>query len=252
MKMSSARRKKLEELQRNLGVKFTSLNLLDQALTHASHAKSTNERTISDYERLEFLGDAVLELATAEHLFKAYPGLSEGELSKLRSTLVSEESLSHCARKIKIGNYLLIGKDQEGIQSQDALLADAYESIIGALYLDKGLETARHFILDRFIEEEEEIAKIKDFKSQLQEYTQLVHKSVPQYQVIQAIGPDHSKKFRVKVRIGGKIWGEGWGTSKKRAEKVAAQSAWMKVMHNENFNDQRLRGKRNRGRSSHP
>ncbi|MFQ6066935.1 MAG: ribonuclease III [bacterium] len=250
--MSSARRKELEELQRSLGVKFTNLNLLEQALTHTSHTKSTNESSISHYERLEFLGDAVLELVTAEHLFKAYPGLSEGELSKLRSAMVSRESLSHCARKIKIGNHLLIGKDQEGIQSQDALLADAYESIIGALYLDKGLETARHFILGRFMEEEEKIAKIKDFKSQLQEYTQLVYRSLPQYQVIQEIGPDHSKKFRVKVKIEGKVWGEGWGTSKKRAEKIAAQSAWMKVMHGENFNDQRLRGKRSRGRDSHP
>jgi ribonuclease-3 len=252
MKMSSARRKELEELQRNLGVKFTSLNLLDQALTHASHIKSTNETSISHYGKLEFLGDAVLELVTAEYLFKTYPGLSEGELSKLRSTMVSRESLSHCARKIKIGDYLLIGKDQEGIQSQDALLADAYESIIGALYLDKGLEAARWFILGRFMEEEEKIAKIKDFKSQLQEYTQSVYKSLPQYQVIQVIGPDHRKKFRVKVKIEGKIWGEGWGTSKKRAEKIAAQSAWMKVMHNENLNGQRLRGKRNCGRGSHP
>ncbi len=250
--MSSVRREELEELQRNVGVKFSSLNLLDQALTHASHAKSTNERTVSHYQRLEFLGDAVLELVTAEWLFKIYPDLSEGELSKLRSTMVSQESLSHCARKIKIGNYLLISKDQEGIQSQDTLLADAYESIVGALYLDQGLETTRDFILERFMEEEEKIAKIRDFKSQLQEYTQSVYKSLPQYQVIQQIGPDHSKKFRVKVIIKGKVLGEGWGTSKKRAEKIAAQSAWMKVIHNENFNDQHLRGKRNRGRSSHP
>ncbi len=194
----------------------------------------------------------MLELVTAEWLFKAYPDLNEGELSKLRSTTVSQESLSHCARKIKIGNYLLIGKSQEGIQSQDALVADAYESIVGALYLDQGLETTRDFILDRFMEELEKIAKIKNFKSQLQEYTQSTYKSLPQYQIIQEIGPDHSKKFRVKVKIEGKIWGEGWGTSKKRAEKIAAQSAWMKVIRNENSDDQCLRGKRNRGRNSHP
>ena len=229
MEISLTRRKNLKELERNLGIKFTNLSLLNQALTHTSYAKSANKKILPHNERLEFLGDAVLNLVVAEYLFHQYPHLSEGDLSKFRSKVVSGESLSHYARKVKIGDYVLVNKDQEGIQFQPALLADTYEAVIGALYLDKGLETARSFILDLFAKEKEKIHEIKDFKSWLQEYTQSTYKTLPLYRIIQELGPDHSKKFKIEVRIKGKVLGGGWGPSKGKAEKMAAQSAWKNI-----------------------
>ncbi len=142
--------------------------------------------------------------------------------------IVSEENLSRCARESKIEKYLLVGKNQEGIKSQNSLLADAYEAIIGAIYLDRGLKEAHRFIVD-FLIKEEEIQEMKDFKSDLQEYTQSLYKSLPKYEVVEKIGPDHRRKFKVKVKIGKKVLGEGWGSSKKRAEKRAAQSAWKEI-----------------------
>ena len=142
--------------------------------------------------------------------------------------IVSEENLSRCAREAKIEKYLLVGKNQESIRSQSSLLADAYEAVIGAIYLDKGLEEAHRFIVN-FLIKEEEIQEMKDFKSDLQEYTQSLYKSLPEYEVVEKIGPDHHRKFKVKVKIGERVLGEGWGSSKKRAEKKAAQSAWERI-----------------------
>jgi len=224
-----ARKRQLEEFQRRLGIKFSNLELFDRALTHISYAKSLNKEDIPYNERLEFLGDAVLELVVAEYLFRRYPNSSEGDLSKLRSIIVSEEALSYCARKIKVGDYLLVGKDQEEIRSQSALLADAYEAIIGALYLDGGLEVVRDFILRILLKEEEKIKEIRDFKSRLQEYTQSLYKSVPEYETVQEVGPDHNKTFKVRVKVEGRVLGEGWGSTKRKAEKMAAKCAWEKI-----------------------
>ena len=229
MQMTLSRRKKLEELQTQLGTRFKNLNLLNQALTHSSYVRSKGKKNLFDYERLEFLGDAVLELVTAEYLFREYSQLSEGELSKLRSRLVSKESLSIWAREIEVGKYLLIAKDQEGIQSQDALLADAYEAILGAVYLDDGLQISRQLILPFLLSQKEKMQEINDFKSYLQEHVQQKHKCLPRYKVIQEDGPDHEKKFNVEVRIKGKVMGKGWGLSKKKAEMMAAQSAWKRI-----------------------
>mgnify|MGYP001128905578 CR=1 FL=1 len=225
---SPGREKKLEKFQNSLGIKFIDVNLLNQALTHTSYANSS-KKSIPHNERIEFLGDAVLELIIADYLFRKYPKSSEGEVSKLRSKIVSEESLSQFAREIKIEEYLLIGKSQEGIQSQDSLLADAYEAIIGALYLDRGIKIARCFILTSLIKKEKELIEINDFKSQLQEYTQSMYNSLPKYRIIQKVGPEHHKKFKVIVKVRKKTLGEGWGYSKKKAEKIAAQSAWEKI-----------------------
>jgi len=211
MELTSQRRKELEDLQKSLKIKFIHLELLNQALTHSSYAKSFNKKDISYNERLEFLGDAVLELVIAEYLFKKYPHFDEGELSKFRSMIVSEEALSHYARKINIG------------------AADTYEAVIGALYLDRGLEITRSFILNMLTKEEEKIKKMRDFKSRLQEYTQSLYKCLPQYELIQEIGPDHYKTFKVRVRVGGEVLGEGTGPTKRKAEKMAAQSAWEKI-----------------------
>jgi len=228
--LDSSRIKDLEELQEKIKVKWKDVKLLNQALTHSSYAKSNNQgREASDNERMEFLGDAVLELVIADYLFRRFPHLDEGSMSRIRSTLVSEETLARHALKINLGKYLLVGKDQDQIRLQSATLADAYEAIIGALYLDQGLKAARKFILNFFIKEENIISKAKDFKSLLQEYSQSVYKKLPRYHLIGESGPDHNKMFRVIVEVNGKVLGEGWGASKKKAEKIAAEEAWKKV-----------------------
>jgi len=227
--VTQERLKSLKDLQKKLGVHLQDIDLLNQALTHSSYAKSLSKENVPDNERLEFLGDAVLELITTKYLFKKYSHFNEGELSKLRSKIVSKENLSHQARRIGIGKYLMVGKDQEEIKSQDAPLADAYEAVIGAIYLDRGLEVTEEFIFNLLTDEKEDLKKMQDFKSLLQEYSQSMHKVIPKYKVIQEIGPDHKKKFRVKVKIGKVVSGEGWGISKKKAEKMAAQDAWEKV-----------------------
>ena len=226
---TSLRVKSLKNLQKKLGIYLQNIDLLNQSLTHSSYAKSLGKESIPDNERLEFLGDAVLELVITEYLFRKHPHLNEGELSKLRSKIVSEENLSHQARRMGIGKYLLVSKDQERIRSQDALLADVYEAIIGAIYLDGGLEATGKLIFNLLTEEKDKLKKMQDFKSLLQEYSQSVHKVIPEYRVVQEVGPDHKKKFKVKVKIGKVILGKGWGISKKKAEKIAAQDAWEKI-----------------------
>jgi len=232
MEIGPAERKKLERLEKKLGIKFTHPDLLNQALIHTSYAKSNQKEILFHNEKLEFLGDAVLNLVTAEYLFRQYPYLNEGELTKLRSKIVSQESLSRYAGKIKLGEYILVGKNQERIRSQPALLADAYEAIIGAFYLDKGLDNVRVFISDLFLKQKKEIQQTKDFKSWLQEYAQSLYDTLPQYKVIKEVGPDHKKKFKVKVMVKGKILGEGWGLSKRKAEMMAARSIWENIAKN--------------------
>lgn len=226
MGISPAERKKLERLEKKLGIKFAHLDLLNQALVHTSYAKSNQKEILFHNEKLEFLGDAVLNLVTAEHLFRQYPYLNEGELTKLRSKIVSQESLSRYAGKIELGKYILVGKNQEAIRSQPALLADTYEAIIGAFYLDKGLDNVRSFISDLFLKQKKEIEQMNDFKSWLQEYAQSLYDTLPQYKVIKEVGPNHKKKFKVRVMLKGKILGQGWGLSKKKAEMMAARSIW--------------------------
>ena len=229
MEISPAESKKLEELERKLGIKFIHLDLLNQALIHTSYAKSNQKEISFHNEKLELLGDAVLNLVTVEYLFCQYPYLNEGELTKLRSKIVSQESLSKYAGKSKLGEYILVAKNQEKIRSQPALLADTYEAIIGAFYLDKGLDNVRAFISDLFLKQKKEIQQAKDFKSWLQEYAQSLYDTLPQYKIIKEVGPDHKKKFKVEVRIKGKVLGKGWGLSKKKAETMAARSIWENI-----------------------
>lgn len=229
MKPSFSRIEDLKKLQNVLGVEWKNIELLDRALTHSSYANSPGQEGVENNERMEFLGDAVLELVIADYLFRKYPNLDEGDLSRLRSAIVSEENLAYHARKINLGEYLLVGKDQEEIRSQETMLADAYEALIGAIYLDRGLRTVRKFIISSFIEKEDILSKVKDFKSLLQEYTQSVYKKLPKYQLVKEKGPNHKKMFWVRVKINGKTVGEGWGYSKKKAEKIAAERAWEKI-----------------------
>jgi len=229
MELSISRIENLRKFQAIVGMEWKNIKLLNKALIHSSYANSVGEEDIGNNERMEFLGDAVLELVIADYLFKKYPELDEGDLSRLRSAIVSEENLAQQAREINLGDYLLVGKDQEEIKNQDAILADAYEAVIASIYLDRGLKAARKFIISSFIEGKDILSGVKDFKSLLQEYTQSVYKKLPKYQLVKEKGPNHKKMFWVKVKINGKTVGEGWGYSKKKAEKVAAEKAWERI-----------------------
>ena len=232
-KLTAARRRELNQLEDKLGVKFNQLELLNVALTHTSYANE-GERNISNNERLEFLGDAVLELASSTYFFKNFPQLSEGELTKTRANLVCQASLAKIANKLGLGKILLLGNGEQtgGGRKRESTLEDAFESILGAIYLDNGWEAARDCAC-RMIEPELESVKIgkapEDYKSLLQEQIQKKSCSVPKYIELNATGPDHMKTFEFAVEIDGKIFGKGKGRSKKIAEQMAAHKALKKL-----------------------
>ena len=199
--------------------------LLKQAMTHSSYANEHRAQHMKDNERLEFLGDAVLEVISSEFLFKEYPEMPEGDLTKLRASIVCEPTLALCARDLNLGEYLLLGKGEErtGGRGRDSIVSDAMEAFIGAIYLDGGFANAKEFI-DRFIMKDIEHKKLfYDSKTILQEIVQRDHKGEEiTYQLIGEEGPDHNKKFVVDLLIGGKVEGQGSGRTKKAAEQEAA------------------------------
>ena len=219
----------LKRLEAHLGVVFPSCRLLHQALIHKSYA---NEQGLSGYhnERLEFLGDAVLELVISEHIYRCFPSAPEGELARLRSVVVSEHTLAKKARNLKLGDYLLVsrGEAQAGGRNLDSLLSDALEAVIGAMYLELDYQTCRDFILRLLGEDVENIWQNRDFidpKSALQEKVQQYSSDVPVYDVYHEQGPDHDKTFHVAVKWRGRGLGRGQGKTKKDAEQDAARSA---------------------------
>ncbi|HHW91182.1 MAG TPA: ribonuclease III [Firmicutes bacterium] len=219
--------RELVELETRIGIKFTEPRYLEKALTHASFANECSEGQQSN-ERLEFLGDAVLELAVSELLYYRYPELPEGALTKRRAALVCEATLEQCARQLELGTFLRLGKGEElsGGRERPALLADALEALLGAIFLDQGLEAARAFvaqILGERIEAEEQL--FIDYKTQLQESLQRYRNFSLKYNLLAADGPDHNKTFRVGVLINGEQVAVGVGRSKKEAEQAAAQKA---------------------------
>lgn len=219
----------LTALQKTLGVSFNEPSLLEQALVHSSYVNE-NPGTVTPNERLEFLGDAVLGFIIAEELYQRLPQSSEGEMTELRSWLVRGDALSRMARSISLGNYLYLGKGEEtsGGRRKPANLAGALEAVIAAIFLDQGYSVARAFIL-RLVDKELKKALSQgiepDYKSQLQELIQARHQLTPTYQVIEAMGPDHDRKFTVEVKVGDTVLGRGSGKSKKSAEEEAARSA---------------------------
>jgi ribonuclease-3 len=223
----------LKALQREIGVSFQNPELLKQAFTHSSYV---NEHRISgskDNERLEFLGDAVLELTVSEFLFFTYPGRMEGELTKLRASIVCEPSLVVFAEKLDFGAYVLLGKGEEltGGRSRPALLADVFESFIGALYLDQGLETVKNF-LKRYVFTQISIEGkllVIDYKTQLQEYTQQHNLGIIEYRIVDERGPAHDREFISEVYMRDQLLGKGIGRSKKEAEQQAASKALAKL-----------------------
>ena len=213
----------LGKLQQRIGYPFRQLGLLEEALTHRSYGRPDNER-------LEFLGDSVIELVVSQLLFETFPKLREGELSKMRSSLVKEESLAEIARGIELGRHLKLGKGEEATWGREkaSILAGALEAVVAAVYIDGGFEEAFRVVEGLFrgrIRQMEEAWRDRDYKTQLQEYTQARFKEVPRYTVVAERGPEHSKTFEVVVSVGGRIWGRGSGRSKKEAEQRAAEEA---------------------------
>ena len=220
----------LEELQEKIGYRFKDKNLLRQALTHSSFANEQKINKLKNYERLEFLGDAVLELVSSEFLFNENPDMPEGQLTKLRASMVCEPALAYCAKDIDIGSYILLGKGEEatGGRKRDSITSDVMEAIIGAIFLDGGLENAKKHIYRFILSDLEHKILFLDSKTILQEVVQSDYSEELQYVVVAEEGPDHDKSFVVKAMIGEKEIGMGKGKTKKAAEQQAAYDALMR------------------------
>lgn len=223
----------LAALQKTLGTRFKDPSMLKQALTHTSYVNENPGLALTSNERLEFLGDAILNFIVAEELFKRFPSLNEGDMTKLRSSLVCQNALSRMAKAISLGNYLYLGKGEEtsGGRHKPANLARAIEAITAAILLDRGLASARGFVLRLTSQELDEGAE-PDYKSQLQELIQARRQKTPAYTLIKATGPDHDRTFTVDVRVGKNVLGRGSGRSKKAAEAEAARSALARLPAN--------------------
>lgn len=220
-------REALTELENRIGYRFQDYMLLKQALTHKSY---TNEQKINKgkcYERMEFLGDAVLELVTSEYLYKEQPAVPEGILTKMRASTVCEMSLAFCARKFGLEQFIYLGKGEEitGGRQRDSIVSDIMEATIGAVYLDGGLEEARKYIQKYILDDLEENQLFYDSKSQLQETVQGVMKKEYHYEIMDEYGPEHDKTYVVEVFVDEKSIGKGCGRTKKAAEQQAAYQA---------------------------
>ncbi len=218
--------KKEKTFQNIIGYAFQNEGLLTQALTHSSYANEKHRKD-GDNERLEFLGDAVLEVVTSEFLFLNYPDLSEGDLTKLRASLVCEPTLAGCTSQLRLGEFIHLGRGEEltGGRSRKSILSDALEAVIGAIYLDGGFTNAKEFI-HRFILTDIEHKKLfYDSKTILQEYVQGNCEELLNYRLLEETGPDHEKSFTVEARIGEKSISTGSGHTKKAAEQEAAYHA---------------------------
>ena len=217
----------LSSLENNIGYVFENKSILKQALTHSSYANE-NRNSGPFNERLEFLGDAVLSLISADFLYRRFPSMPEGDLTKLRSGLVCTASLSEYARQISLGDFLLLGKgeDANGGRERNSNLENAFEAVIAAVYLDGGIECARKFVL-RFLDVSVETRHInfKDYKTKLQEIVQESHEETLNYVVTNVSGPDQDKRYELEVHLNSNVIGKGTGRSKKQAEQEAAKQA---------------------------
>ena len=218
----------MDSLETKLGYKFKNINYLKNALTHSSYANEVRSG-FSSNERLEFLGDSVLSVVVSDYIYKQFPSMPEGELSRLRTTLVCEKSLCGFSRELELGKYLMLGKgeDHNGGRERDSILADAFEAVLAAMYLDGGMEVARkhvmRFVLREINNEYEDV--FKDYKTVLQEIIQRNPEESVTYIVTDENGPDHNKQFTVEVHLNSNVIGRGTGHSKKQAEQMAAKQA---------------------------
>lgn len=215
---------RLHKLETVIGYTFKDIHLLSHAMTHSSYANEKHWDKTKCNERLEFLGDAVLELVSSNFLFRNYPSMPEGEMTKLRASLVCEPTLAFCAEAIRLGDYLLLGKGEDltGGRKRPSVVSDAMEAMIGAIYLDGGLANAKEFIYRFILNDIEHKQLFYDSKTILQEVVQADHKEPLTYELLKEDGPDHNKTFEVCVKLGDREIGKGTGRTKKAAEQVAA------------------------------
>ncbi|MFH1278880.1 MAG: ribonuclease III [Candidatus Eisenbacteria bacterium] len=243
--VNAKRRQTLRQLEQKLGVRFKDLGLLNQALVHRSFLNGKVANRITSNERMEFLGDSVLGLVVNEFLYKRHPEENEGNLTKIKSLVVSRQILAQKAEETGLGRFLLLSSSESeaGGRQRTSIIADALEAVIGAIYLDQGLPASRRFISEIILEGMDEITENEDhvnYKSLLQEKVQSERKMHPVYRIRKEKGPDHEKTFQVDVSVGGRVVGHGEGRTKKEAEQAAARAA---------VDGSALRGGRPRSRS---
>lgn len=214
----------LSKLEAILGYSFTNKQLLVQALTHKSYANERKINKTQSYERIEFLGDAVLELIISDYLYNHYKDKPEGELTKLRASIVCEYTLAMCAKDISLGDFLFLSKGEEltGGRNRDSILCDVFESLLGAIYLDSGISQAKSHVEKFLLRDIEDKTLFYDAKTILQEMVQGMNSGELQYELIGESGPDHCKEFIVQTKIGDSILCKGVGRNKKSAEQMAA------------------------------
>ncbi|MBQ7636081.1 MAG: ribonuclease III [Lachnospiraceae bacterium] len=221
----------LTELQKNIGYTFKDISFLELALTHSSvvHERMVNKGESN--ERIEFLGDAVLELVSSEYLYKRFPDYPEGQMTKLRASLVCEPSLANDAKEIKLSDFIILGfgENKSGGRYRDSIVSDAFEAVIGAIFLDGGFEEAKKFILRFVLNDIENKALFHDSKSLLQEFVQNKMKKSVQYKILSETGPDHDKFFVSQVFLDEEPMETGEGRSKKAAEQQAAYKTYLKL-----------------------
>ena len=222
----------IKDLEAAIGYRFSNITLLQNALTHSSYANERWHDSLKSNERLEFLGDSILGMVVAEHLYKTFPDRPEGELTRMRADMVCETSLAVIAEKLDLGKHLLLGhgEEQGGGRTRASTLADAVESVIAACFLDGGMSAAERFIR-QFVLNSADTGKLRnaDYKTALQELIQQKKNQTLTYTLVGESGPDHDKQFFVEVALNGQKIGEGSGSSKKRAEQSAAQMAYEKL-----------------------
>ncbi|MCX7681018.1 MAG: ribonuclease III [Anaerolineae bacterium] len=225
----------LDEFQERIGYRFHNPSLLKQALTHSSYTNEHPEDTIGDNQRLEFLGDAVLDFVAGAWVYHRYPQFGEGQMTRLRAALVCSPSLAQLARNIRLGEVLRLGRGEEesGGRDRDTILGDAFEALAGALYLDGGLPAVTSFaepliepLAEGILKQDADV----DAKSRLQEWSQAALGVTPRYRIVAEYGPDHARTFVAEVLLGDKVAGQGTGRSKQAAEQAAARAAWTSLV----------------------
>ena len=218
----------IKELENAIGYRFHNINLLQNALAHSSYANERWHNSLMSNERLEFLGDSILGMVVADHLYRNFLNRPEGELTRMRADMVCEKALAQIAGRIGLGSHLLLGKGEEqgGGRNRDSILADAVESVIAACYLDGGMEAAVNFI-KQFVLVDVPVSRLNnaDYKTALQELVQQKRNQTLVYTLVGESGPDHDKNFEVELTLNGQVVGHGIGSSKKRAEQAAAHAA---------------------------
>lgn len=225
---------RIKTFEETIGYRFLDSSLLQLALTHSSYGNETYHEKLHNNERLEFLGDAVLEITVSDFLYNKYPDLPEGELTRLRASMVCEPTLAVCAKEISLPDMLLLGKGEEqtGGRFRDSIISDAMEALLGAIYRDGGIECARAFVKRHILNDMENKKTFIDSKSVLQERLQADYKEGPEYILVGEEGPDHCKTFQVEVKSEGKTIGTGSGKTKKAAEQQAAYQAILNMDKN--------------------